>query len=139
VSEARPTGDAAYIHAVLAPPDQGGLPLNAVIESTWYVSTSLWYGQKVEGLRPDVLIVDDSTRKNDHIGPSGEVWDVFDRYLGLRPVFTFRPEGGCDGITKLSAAFNLQPTSLSGIYHVVARLEPYFAMAPCDPVDPNIQ
>jgi hypothetical protein len=139
VSEARPTGDAAWAHAVLADPAQGGLPANAVIETYWYKSTSLWYAQKVEGLRPDVLIVDDSMRKNDHIGPAGEVWDVFDRYLGQRPVFTVRPWDGCDGIRDLGNAFQLETTSLSGVYHVVARFEPYVSMPRCDPVNPNIQ
>ena len=59
--------------------------------SWWSVSTTLWYGQRVEGLRPDVYIVDDSTRMDDNLG---EVWDVFDKYLGKRPVFTDRSRLG---------------------------------------------
>jgi hypothetical protein len=124
------------MNAVLAPPGQGGLAKDAVIESTWSASTILWYGQRVLGLRPDVLIVDDSTRKDDHIGPSGEVWDVFDMYLGTRPVYTDRIQGGCDGIDALGTAYDLRRTALTNIYQVVSRLEPRVDLPPCDPVKP---
>ena len=36
------------------------LPQGAAILSYWDASTPLWYGQHVEGRRPDVLIVDDT-------------------------------------------------------------------------------
>ena len=36
------------------------LPANAAILSYWDASTPLWYGQHVEGRRPDILIVDDT-------------------------------------------------------------------------------
>jgi hypothetical protein len=36
------------------------LPENAVILSEWDASTPLWHGQQVLGLRPDVLVVDDT-------------------------------------------------------------------------------
>jgi hypothetical protein len=36
------------------------LPPNAAILSYWDTSTALWYAQLVEGLRPDVLVVDDT-------------------------------------------------------------------------------
>jgi hypothetical protein len=136
VSEATNTHDSVWMHSVLAPPEQGGLAGNAVIETTWSASTTLWYGQKVLGLRPDVLIVDDSTRKNDRIGAAGEVWDVFDTYLGSRPVYTDRFSGGCDGIDALSKAFQMKQTALSGIYQVFGRLDPRVSLGPCDPVTP---
>jgi hypothetical protein len=44
-----------YVDAVFR-----ALPSNAAILSYWDASTPLWYGQHVEGLRPDVLIVDDT-------------------------------------------------------------------------------
>ncbi len=44
-----------YVTAVFT-----ALPRNAAILSYWDASTPLWYGQHVEGLRPDVLIVDDT-------------------------------------------------------------------------------
>lgn len=44
-----------YVSATL-----GGLPPNAAILSYWDASTPLWHAQHVEGLRPDILIVDDT-------------------------------------------------------------------------------
>jgi hypothetical protein len=44
-----------YVSATLA-----SLPPNAAILSYWDASTPLWHAQHVEGLRPDVLIVDDT-------------------------------------------------------------------------------
>jgi hypothetical protein len=45
----------AYVDAVFA-----ALPRDAAILSYWDASTPLWHGQLVEGLRPDVLVVDDT-------------------------------------------------------------------------------
>ena len=136
VSEAQNTSDSVWMRQVLAPADQGGLAQNAVIETTWSASTTLWYGQKVLGLRPDILIIDDSTRKNDHIGAAGEVWDVFDTYMATRPIYTDRFQGGCDGIQALSTAYNLEQTGLSQIYRVASRIQPSVTLPPCDPVKP---
>lgn len=136
VSEAQSTSDSVWMNQVLASPAQGGLAQNAVIETTWSASTTLWYGQKVLGLRPDILIIDDSTRKNDHIGAAGEVWDVFDTYLATRPVYTDRFQGGCDGIQALGAAYNLEQTGLFEIYRVVSRIQPPETLPPCDPAKP---
>lgn len=44
-----------YLDTVFA-----ALPPDAAILSYWDASTALWYGQLVEGRRPDVLVVDDS-------------------------------------------------------------------------------
>jgi hypothetical protein len=133
-SEAQNTGYSVWMRQVLASPDQGGLAQNAVIESQWSDSTTLWYGQKVLGLRPDVLIIDDSTRKNDHIGAAGEVWDVFDTYIATRPIYTDRFQGGCDGIQALSTAYNLEQTGLTQIWRVKSRIQPPVTLPPCDPV-----
>jgi hypothetical protein len=107
VSQATQTGREAWMQAVLAPADQGGLPLHSVIVSNWYDSTTLWYGQKVEGLRPDIYIVDDTMRV-----PAGEnlgqVWDVIDTYLGRQPVFLLRFAWNCDGFTNLAKYYDIQ-------------------------------
>jgi len=50
VSQANDTSNSAWLNAVLAPADKGGLPENSVIMSWWSASTTLWYGQKVLGL-----------------------------------------------------------------------------------------
>jgi hypothetical protein len=44
-----------YVNAVFS-----ALPENAAILSEWDASTPLWHGQQVLGLRPDVLVVDDT-------------------------------------------------------------------------------
>ena len=85
-------------------PSEGGLPEDSVIVSWWSASTLLWYGQRVERLRPDVYIVDDRTRLDDNLG---EVWDVIDRFLGQRPVFVIRMTGGRDGMEVISAMYDL--------------------------------
>ena len=49
------TSGQAYVDAVFA-----ALPPDAAILAYWDASTPLWHGQLVEGLRPDVLVVDDT-------------------------------------------------------------------------------
>jgi 4-amino-4-deoxy-L-arabinose transferase-like glycosyltransferase len=120
-SEANKTGDAAWLRAVLAPADKGGLPKDSVIMSWWSTSTTLWYGQKVLGMRPDIYIVDDRTRLDDNLG---EVQDVFNKFLGNRPVFTIRLKGGPDGMNALSTEYDIRPYTLgdgSKISQVVGR------------------
>ena len=92
---------------MLAPADQGGIPRNSVIVSNWFDSTALWYGQIVEGLRPDVYVVDDSTRvaAGKNLGP---VWNVIDSYLDQRPVFLLRAPWNCDGIVSLTRFYMLE-------------------------------
>jgi hypothetical protein len=57
-------------------------------------------------------------------------------YLGTRPVYTDRIQGGCDGIDALGTAYDLRRTALTNIYQVVSRLEPRVDLPPCDPVKP---
>ena len=121
VSEAAMTADSEWMHQVLAAPDKGGLPQNSVVVSWWSTSTTLWYGQRVLGLRPDIYIVDDRTRLDDNLG---SVQDVFNRFLGKRPVFTIRLAGGVDGMQALSAEFDIAPFKLgdgSTISQVLGR------------------
>ena len=63
------------------------LPQEAVVVSWWSFSTTLWYGQYVEHVRPDVTVVDDSTITQHNLGTAN---DVIDSYLGRRPVFLIR-------------------------------------------------
>jgi hypothetical protein len=111
VSRAGDTYRETWVRAVLAPADRGGLPENAVIVSWWSLSTTLWYGQRVEGLRPDIQIIDDSDRVNDNLG---EVQDVIDSYLGMRTVFVIRLTGGPDGMTALRERYSIAPFTLPG-------------------------
>ena len=63
---------------------------DAVIVSWWTTSTPLWYGQFVEGLRPDVFVVDDRTMLDQNLGGAT---DVIARFLGQRPVYVTRANG----------------------------------------------
>lgn len=110
VSQTNQNADETWMRAMLAPPDQGGLPADAVIVSWWGSSNALWYGQKVEGLRPDVYVVDDRTRLDQNLG---QVWDVIDSYLGTRPVFLERLYGGPDGMQVLSVMYELKDFTLT--------------------------
>jgi hypothetical protein len=60
---------------------------NAVIISWWSYSTPMWYGQYVEGWRPDVTIIDDRTILDDNLGTAMQ---VIDNNLGKRPVYLIR-------------------------------------------------
>ncbi|HEY5486377.1 MAG TPA: DUF2723 domain-containing protein [Candidatus Limnocylindrales bacterium] len=102
VSQANQTSDATWLRGILAPPERGGLPADSVVVSWWSVSTTLWYGQRVEGLRPDVFVVDDRTRLDQKLG---QVPDVIRMYLGSRPVFVDRLGFGPDGMEALSQTF----------------------------------
>ena len=60
---------------------------DAVVISWWSISTTLWYGQFVEGRRQDLFVVDDSTRDDRDLG---SVEEVIERFLGQRPVYLLR-------------------------------------------------
>lgn len=66
------------------------IPQDAVLVSWWYTSTALWYAQHVQGLRPDIEIIDDRTMLDRDLGRAP---DVIARYLGTRPVYVIRLEG----------------------------------------------
>lgn len=61
----------------------------AVIVSWWSYSTPLWYAQRVEGRRPDLVIIDDRTRLDEGLG---DITDVIDAYLGRTPVYVIRDD-----------------------------------------------
>ena len=60
---------------------------NAVIISWWSYSTPMWYGQFVEGWRPDVTIIDDRTILDEDLG---DAMQVINDNLGKRPVYLIR-------------------------------------------------
>ncbi len=66
------------------------LPLlepDAVVVSGWSYSTVLWYAQRIEGRRPDIVVVDDTTRQAEGLGT---MTDVIEAHLGRRPVYVIR-------------------------------------------------
>ena len=82
VNASHDTGAKAFADQVMATVEP-----NAVIVSWWSYSTPLWYAQLVEGQQPGVKIVDDRTRLDEHLG---EITDVIDANLGVRPVYVIR-------------------------------------------------
>ncbi len=99
---------------------------NAVIVSWWTTSTPLWYGQVVEGLRPDVFIVDDRTMLDEDLGGAT---DVIAKFLGQRPVYITRANGHDLGLVL--ELYDLQPLVTSAgvqigngpetLYQVIGR------------------
>ncbi|MBI3747075.1 MAG: DUF2723 domain-containing protein [Chloroflexi bacterium] len=92
---------------------------DAVIVSWWSTSTTLWYAQYVDHLRPDLLIVDDRTRLDRHYG---EATDVIALFLGRRPVYVIRANDYDLGLVK--ALYDIQPLAAvpaPKIYRVIGR------------------
>ena len=108
------TGAARWLDATIA-----RLEPDAVVISWWSYSTPLWYAQLVEGRIPDVTIVDDRTRLDQELG---EVEDVIDRYLGQRPVYLIRADGG--EIARVGLQYRLDPgPSTNVLVRVIAPAE----------------
>ena len=88
-----------YVDAVFS-----ALPADAAILSYWDASTPLWYGQHVEGRRPDVLIVDDTNIVYENWGTREA------RIASLicsRPVFIERLDPA--ELSPTRAAYQLEP------------------------------
>jgi 4-amino-4-deoxy-L-arabinose transferase-like glycosyltransferase len=77
----------------------------AVVISWWSYSTPLWYGQHVEGRRPDVMVIDDRDILDDGYGDTAAVVDAF---LGERPVYVIRNERG---VAALMEEYLLAPVA----------------------------
>ncbi|HKG57364.1 MAG TPA: DUF2723 domain-containing protein [Candidatus Limnocylindrales bacterium] len=92
---------------------------DAVVLSWWSYSTPLWYAQRVEGRRPDIAIVDDRTRLDEHLG---EVTDVIDAQLGRRPVYVIRSNDS--DLAALAVRYQLEPvaTAAPNLLRVTASL-----------------
>lgn len=79
---------------------------NAVVVSWWSYSTPLWYAQHVEGLRPDIAIIDDRTRLDEDLG---DIYDVIDANLPTRPVYVIRADPR--EVAELERRYILSPIS----------------------------
>ncbi len=92
---------------------------DAVVVSWWSYSTTLWYAQHVEGRRPDITIIDDRTRLDEHLG---ELTDVIDANLPTRPVYVIRTDP--IEIALLERRYVLEPiegASADSLARVLAR------------------
>ena len=79
---------------------------NAVVVSWWSYSTPLWYATIVEGERPDILIVDDRNREDQHLL---ELSQVIDLYIATRPVYLIR--NGTSELGALVGRYEVVPIS----------------------------
>lgn len=76
---------------------------DAIILSWWSYSTTLWYAQIIEGLRPDVWIVDDRTRLDLGLG---DLEDLIDAQLGRRPIYLVRLD--TNELLRVEARYQLE-------------------------------
>ena len=100
----------------------GTLPENSVVVTWWSYSTALWYGQHVEGRRPDIMIIDDRTLLDLHLG---EAADAVATFMDQRPVYVIRANG--HDLELVLQRFDLEaladPT-LNNVWHVTGRRAP---------------
>ncbi|MGD8486629.1 MAG: DUF2723 domain-containing protein [Chloroflexota bacterium] len=99
-----------YLEATFATLDP-----DAVIISWWSYSTPLWYGQHVEGRRPDVTIIDDRDVLDDGYGT---VQAAVEAFLGERPVYIIRLDRDLDALAQ-----RYRLTRVGGIPAAVYRVE----------------
>jgi hypothetical protein len=97
---------------------------NAVLVSWWSTSTPLWYAQRVQGLRPDVTIVDDRTMLDEGLG---RAVDVISANLGKRPVYAIRLAGR--DTDELRRQFDMTIVAGAG-NTAVWRVDGFLAAAP---------
>ena len=96
-----------------------GIEPNAVIVSWWSTSTTLWYAQFVDHMRPDVFVVDDRTRLD--LG-YGEATDVIAKFLGQRPVYVIRANDYDLGLVK--GLYDITPLTVQPATNVYRVLGP---------------
>lgn len=92
-------GAARWVDHALAEMEPG-----AVVVSWWSYSTPLWYAQRVEGRRPDLVIIDDRTRLDQELG---DITAVIDAHLGREPVYVIRDDP--HEIALLAERYELEP------------------------------
>ena len=116
----------AYADAVFSE-----LPQNAAILVWWDAASPLWYGEYVEGRRPDLLIVDDSNIVY-------EGWGTREARIASliceRPVYTLRPSDGelapteedyrVTPVLTVPAAFGTPTASTTRPIYLVQPLDP---------------
>ena len=87
------------------------IPQGAVLVSWWSTSTPLWYAQRVEGIRPDIFIVDDRTMLDLDLGRAP---DVIARSLAEgRPVYAIRIDYNGD-LAELTDRFEMTLVASDG-------------------------
>jgi hypothetical protein len=117
VDMSRDDGAARWVDRALSEMEPG-----AVVVSWWSYSTPLWYAQRVEGRRPDLVIVDDRTRLDEGLG---DITDVIDAHLGHEPVYVIRDDPS--EVESLAERYLLEPidgVDARSLTHVVGFQDP---------------
>ncbi len=104
------------------------LPENAAILTFWGVSTPLWYATLVEGLRPDVLVVDDTNIVY-------EGWGTREARIASliceRPVFLLRPsEQELEPTRELYSLTQVATLFVGGLTPTATTNEPLYRVEP---------
>ena len=97
------------------------IPQGAVVVSWWSTSTPLWYAQHVQGLRPDIEVIDDRTMLDRKLGRAP---DVINAALDAgRPIYAIRITGR--DLDELTSQFDMTQVASggnTGIWAVHGRL-----------------
>jgi hypothetical protein len=119
-------GAETYIETVF-----DALPPDAAILSEWDASTPLWHAQLVLGLRPDVLVVDDTNIVY-------EGWGSRERRIAAliceRPVFMIRLDVA--DLAPTRAMFRVEPIVMARVAHggpTAAVARPVYRIESRDP------
>ena len=89
----------------------------AVVISWWSFSTPLWYGQHVEGRRPDVTVLDDRAVLDEGYG---DVNAAIEAHLDERPVYVIRLDRDLKALEE-AYLLELVPGVPMQMYRVVAE------------------
>jgi len=95
------------------------LEQDAVVISWWSFSTPLWYGQHVEGQRPDVTVIDDRDILDDGYVTVG---GAIEAHLGRRPVYVIRQADDRERLAR-EYALTAVPDVPAELYRVDGRAE----------------
>jgi Protein of unknown function (DUF2723) len=109
-------GAVTWLAEALPAVDQG-----AVLVSWWSTSTPLWYAQHVQGLRPDIEIVDDRTMLDRDLGRAPDV--IKAALAAGRPIFAIRANDR--DLTELTGQFDMTLVAGgggTGVWKVHGRL-----------------
>ncbi|MEB3187659.1 MAG: DUF2723 domain-containing protein [bacterium] len=95
----------------------------AVILSWWSFTTPLWYGQHVEGRRPDVTLVDEIDIYSQDLG---NVVKAVDTFFPARPVYIIHMHDNVERIAQSYTLRKLPPVTPynQDVYEVTGRTPP---------------
>jgi hypothetical protein len=93
---------------------------DAVVVSWWSFSTPLWYGQHVEGRRPDVTIIDDRDVLDEGYGTARA---AIEAHLDQRPVYIIRTARERELLEQDYVLERVEDVAAAELYRVEGRAE----------------